>query len=84
MTNLEALAAELREAIEGEVRFDDVSRLLYATDASIYQIIPIGVIVPRHERDVVAAVRIAARHRLPPAWRGRRWGPRWCWTSRST
>ena len=43
----EELARELRRNIEGEVRFDDGSRALYATDASNYRQVPIGVIVPR-------------------------------------
>jgi FAD/FMN-containing dehydrogenase/Fe-S oxidoreductase len=64
------LAAELRSRLEGEVRFDDTSRLLYATDASIYQIVPVGVVIPRHTKDVVETVRIAARHRVPVLPRG--------------
>ncbi|MGV3719484.1 MAG: FAD-binding and (Fe-S)-binding domain-containing protein [Actinomycetota bacterium] len=68
--DLEALANDLRAALEGEVRFDEISRLLYATDASIYQIMPIGVIVPRHAADVQHAVRIAAKHGVPVLPRG--------------
>ena len=44
-----ALERELRQQIEGEVRFDTVSRALYSTDASVYQIEPIGVVVPKTE-----------------------------------
>jgi FAD/FMN-containing dehydrogenase/Fe-S oxidoreductase len=51
-----ALAAMLRSRVRGEVRFDDGSRALYATDASNYRQIPIGVVVPRDAEDVVAAV----------------------------
>ena len=68
--DLEALANELRASLEGEVRFDEVSRLLYATDASIYQIVPIGVLVPRHAKDVQQAIQIAAKHRVPVLPRG--------------
>ena len=41
------LQQELEEQIEGEVRFDGVSRALYATDASVYQIEPLGVVIPQ-------------------------------------
>ena len=40
------LQQELEEQIEGEVRFDGVSRALYSTDASVYQIVPLGVVIP--------------------------------------
>lgn len=61
---------ELQKEIEGEVRFDAYTRVLYSTDASIYQIEPIGVVIPRHRQDVVAAVRLAAKHGLPILPRG--------------
>ena len=50
------LEAALRQRTKGEVRFDRLSRTLYATDASIYEIIPVGVLFPRERSDVVAAV----------------------------
>ena len=53
------IEAELKKRVEGELRFDPYSRLLYSTDASIYQIEPIGVVVPRHKGDVQAALEIA-------------------------
>ena len=56
--------------ISGEVRFDTVSRALYSTDASVYQIEPLGVVVPRTREDVVRAVEIAARHRVSITARG--------------
>ena len=58
----EALARHLARTIEGEVRFDRVSRALYSTDASVYQIKPIGVVVPRSVADVVATVHAARRY----------------------
>jgi FAD/FMN-containing dehydrogenase/Fe-S oxidoreductase len=64
------IAEELRARIEGEVRFDRYSRILYSTDASIYQIEPIGVVVPRHAGDVEEVVRLAARERVPVLPRG--------------
>jgi FAD/FMN-containing dehydrogenase len=50
------LEAELRRDVEGDVRFDSYSRLLYSTDASMYQVEPIGVVIPRHAGDVQAAI----------------------------
>ena len=66
----DALRHELEQRIEGEVRFDTVSRALYSTDASVYQIEPLGVVVPRTRDDVVRAVEIAARHRVSITARG--------------
>ena len=50
------IEAELRKRVEGDILFDRYSRLLYSTDASIYQIEPIGVVVPRHKADVQAVI----------------------------
>src|SRR6266566_2795713 len=50
------IEAELRKRIEGDIHFDRYSRLLYSTDASIYQIEPIGVVVPRHKGHVQAGL----------------------------
>ncbi len=65
-----ALAARLRTELEGEVLFDAFSRGRYASDASIYQIEPIGVVVPRGAADVVRAVQIAREARVPLLPRG--------------
>ncbi|HXF63397.1 MAG TPA: FAD-linked oxidase C-terminal domain-containing protein [Caldilineaceae bacterium] len=64
------LAHDLQQAIQGEVRFDGVTRMLYSTDASLYQIQPIGVVLPKHEDDVQAAVEIAVRRKTPILARG--------------
>ncbi len=68
------VAAELRRrleaTVEGEVRFDARARALYATDASPYRIAPVGVVVPRDEADVVAAVRAANELGVPVLPRG--------------
>jgi FAD/FMN-containing dehydrogenase/Fe-S oxidoreductase len=64
------IEAELRQRIRGEVRFDDASRALYATDASNYRHIPIGVVIPRGEDDVIATVEICRRHNAPVLSRG--------------
>ncbi len=52
----EGLAAELRRTIRGEVRFDNGSRALYATDGSNYRQVPIGVVIPKTIEDVISAV----------------------------
>ena len=54
-----ALEAKLKRALKGEVLFDGFSRGRYSTDASIYQIEPVGVAVPRDREDVAAALEIA-------------------------
>jgi FAD/FMN-containing dehydrogenase/Fe-S oxidoreductase len=67
-------AAALRRILEtsttAEVRFDRVSRALYATDASVYQIEPLGVAVPRTRDDLVEIVRACHRFRCPITLRG--------------
>lgn len=65
-----ALAADLRRAMRGEVRFDDTSRGLYATDASNYRQVPIGVVLPHDADDVAAAMEVCRRHRAPVLPRG--------------
>ncbi|MCB9851048.1 MAG: FAD-binding protein [Phycisphaerales bacterium] len=61
---------EIGAAITGEIRTDRLARALYATDASIYEIVPDGVIFPRTVADVSAAVRICAQRNLPLTARG--------------
>ena len=59
------IADELTRRVDGEVRFDPYSRLLYSTDASIYQMEPIGVVIPRTTDDVQAVVEFAAGEGIP-------------------
>jgi len=66
----EALRRALAARIQGEVRFDALTRGLYATDASNYQIYPLGVALPRDRDDVIAAVRICLEHEAPLTPRG--------------
>src|SRR6266446_4586839 len=65
-----ALAARLRREIEGEVLFDPASRGRYSTDASIYQIDPVGVVVPKTEQDAKLALQIAVEEGVPVLPRG--------------
>jgi len=64
------LAARLVREIQGEVLFDAASRGRYSTDASIYQIEPVGVVVPRTEDDARIAIQIAAEAGVPILPRG--------------
>src|SRR6266545_1408142 len=65
-----ALADELCGRISGEVRFDDGSRALYATDASNYRQVPVGVVVPRSVEDVIETISTCRRHGVPVLSRG--------------
>lgn len=69
-SQLQEFALELRRAFSGEIHIDRFTRLLYSTDASIYQIEPLAVLVPREHNDVAAAVALAASHHLPVLPRG--------------
>ncbi|HRR57050.1 MAG TPA: FAD-binding oxidoreductase, partial [Acidobacteriota bacterium] len=60
----------VKERLKKELRTDQVSRLMYSTDASLYQMVPIGVAFPRDEEDVVHIVRLAAEERIPVLARG--------------
>jgi FAD/FMN-containing dehydrogenase/Fe-S oxidoreductase len=64
------LEARLRREVRGEVLFDAFSRGRYSTDASIYQIEPLGVVVPRSREDAAAAIAIAREEGVPVLPRG--------------
>jgi len=65
-----ALEKELRAALKGEVRFDNGSRALYATDASNYRMVPIGICLPLDQADVIAAINVANKYGAPILTRG--------------
>jgi FAD/FMN-containing dehydrogenase/Fe-S oxidoreductase len=65
-----ALAARLRKELDADVLFDAASRGRYSTDASIYQVEPIGVVIPRSEEAARAAIAIAAEAGIPLLPRG--------------
>jgi FAD/FMN-containing dehydrogenase/Fe-S oxidoreductase len=69
-TSLDALAARLRRELTGDVLFDAWSRGRYSTDASIYQIEPLGVVVPRTEQEAVRAAELAVEVGVPILPRG--------------
>jgi FAD/FMN-containing dehydrogenase len=68
MTTHQSLADffnELQKHIHGELRTDEYTRILYSTDASIYQVKPYGVLLPRSSEEVQAAVELAAKYKIP-------------------
>jgi FAD/FMN-containing dehydrogenase/Fe-S oxidoreductase len=64
------LRRELEEQISGEVRFDAVSRALYSTDASVYQIDPLGVVIAKSREDILRTVNLARAHGVSITARG--------------
>jgi FAD/FMN-containing dehydrogenase/Fe-S oxidoreductase len=65
-----ALARRIAREIEGEVRFDAFSRGQYSTDASIYQIEPIGVVIPKTREDIARVIAVAGEAGVPVLPRG--------------
>ena len=66
----ENLEQQLSDTLTGEVRFDLYSKALYSTDASLYQIQPIGVVIPKDLQDVIKTVQIASEQNIPILPRG--------------
>jgi FAD/FMN-containing dehydrogenase/Fe-S oxidoreductase len=64
------LEKQLKEALEGEVHFDPASRAIYSSDASVYQVIPTGVVIPKSPEDVATTLRICREHTVPLTARG--------------
>ena len=67
---LKNVADELRTVVQGEVRFDNTARTLYATDASPYEIKPYGVVLPKSTDDIRHTLTVARRHGLAVLPRG--------------
>jgi FAD/FMN-containing dehydrogenase/Fe-S oxidoreductase len=65
-----SLRRELEASIEGEVRFDKVSCALYSTDASVYLIEPLGVVVPKTREDIIRILQVCSKLRCPLTMRG--------------
>ncbi len=70
MINVEDLQRELKQNLQGEVRFDAISRALYSTDASVYQIQPLGVVIPKGREDILHTIAICRRFQCPLTMRG--------------
>src|SRR3569623_1446524 len=66
----DALAADLKQVIRGEVRFDKGTRALYSTDGSNYRQVPIGVVIPRDKEDVEKTISLARQYGAPILSRG--------------
>lgn len=64
------LQEDLRDLLRGELLADEYHRRLYSTDASIFQVEPLAVVMPRNEEDVQTVVRYAAEKKIPLAARG--------------
>ena len=67
---LPSLADDLHRVGVGDVRFDRAHRVLYSTDASIYQIEPIGVVIPRSVEEVIATITVCGQQGAPVLPRG--------------
>ena len=67
MTTLEQ---DLQAVVQGEVRFDKVSRVLYSTDASVYQIEPVGILIPTCREDIIQALAVCRKHGTSITMRG--------------
>ena len=61
---------ELSKGFKGSIRLDHASRILYSTDASIYQIEPLGIVIPKTQEDLIASVELAAKYKIPILPRG--------------
>ena len=70
IVDADGLRRALETRVAGDVRFDAVSRALYATDASIYQLHPVGVVVPRTRDDILATLELCSRFHCPITMRG--------------
>ncbi len=56
---------ELRPHVKGDLRSDDYTRTLYSTDASLYQVTPHAVLIPKHADDMQAAIELAVKYKVP-------------------
>jgi FAD/FMN-containing dehydrogenase len=68
--------SELKRHFRGDVLTDTATRILYSTDASIYQMMPLGVAVPQTQDDLICAIELAAKYRIPVSCRAAA-APRW-------
>lgn len=69
-TDQQRIVEDLSGIVQGEVRCDSVTRTLYASDASLYQIVPMGVVFPRHRDDVITVAKYATDTETPLVARG--------------
>jgi FAD/FMN-containing dehydrogenase/Fe-S oxidoreductase len=69
-TQRDHIRDDLLGIVRGDLLFDDISRMLYSTDASIFEVEPLGIVAPRDEEDLQALVRYAAANGVPLIARG--------------
>ena len=67
---MSSLEQDLREALTCEMRFDSLTRALYSTDASVYQIHPTGAVIPKTREDIQKTLEICRRHKCSVTMRG--------------
>lgn len=70
LVDVAAFRSALAACMEGEVRFDAVTRALYSTDASVYQIVPVGAVVAKSRADLIRVVELCGKFRCPVTMRG--------------
>src|SRR5438132_13450649 len=66
----ERVLDDLKGLVKGDLLFDELSRILYSTDASIFQVQPLGIVLPLDEADLQAVVSYAAANQLALVARG--------------
>lgn len=67
---MKSLQEELLKHIEGEVHFDSMTRCVYSVDASIFEVNPLAIVIPKNKEDLIKAVKIAYAHHIPITVRG--------------
>ena len=67
---MDKIFKQLKESISSEVRNDALTRKIYSIDASIYEVEPLGVVLPRTKHDLISTMKIAAEHHIPVIARG--------------
>jgi FAD/FMN-containing dehydrogenase/Fe-S oxidoreductase len=68
--NISELEKSLRQHVEGDIHFDAIHRKVYSVDASIYEVEPIGIVLPYHKQALIQAIRIADKFHVPVIARG--------------
>lgn len=64
------LEKELRDQIQGDIHFDPITRRVYSVDASIFEVEPLGVVIPKTKKDLIKAVRLISSYNIPMTVRG--------------
>ena len=70
LSKIEEFSQDLKKSISGEIRFDNMSKQLYSTDASIYQIEPLGIVLPKTYEDIINTITLAKKYQIPVLPRG--------------